>query len=131
MHTQAYGDIEILNHPNLAAFSRVKNTLNPYWQQPGRRFLVNLLRDVEFPEWGVNQQRVVYDSSTEYRLRNTTSVASFADYIATWSSYSKYSESHSSNTLIDDLKKDVMAEIGGDHPLEVAFPVTLFMCQKA
>lgn len=120
----------MLNHPHLEAFSTIKKVCDPYWQQPGRRFLENLLRDIEFPEWGVNKQRIFYDSDTEYKLRKTISINDFADYIATWSSYSKYSEQHTNNTLIDDLKKGIKEEIG-ERSLEVAFPVALFMCQKA
>lgn len=126
-----YGDIEVLNYPNLSAFQRVKDILQPYWQQPGRRFLVNLLRDVEFPEWGVNTHRQFFDKETGYVLKNSTSISAFSEYISTWSSYSKYLEQSNANTqLIEQLNKDIKEEVGGDKPLEIAFPVALFMCQK-
>ncbi|TIA95655.1 hypothetical protein E3P77_03712 [Wallemia ichthyophaga] len=126
-----YGDVQLLSHPHLHAFASFKNTCAPYWQQPGRRFLENLLRDIHFPRWGVNNRRLFYDSSTEYKLKSTTSIDAFAEYLATWSSYSKYCELHPTNTLISDLKNGINEEIGDANAiLEMAFPVSFMMCQK-
>lgn len=127
-----YGDVVILNNHNSKSFNEFKETIYPYWSQPGRKILSNLLKDLEFPNWCKNNQRLYFDNEqNDYLLSQNTNINSFIEYIKTWSALNKYFEHDNVNkNIVEDLRKGLELELKNQNELNIAWPVGMFMFKR-
>ncbi|KAL8744712.1 MAG: hypothetical protein Q9190_003070 [Brigantiaea leucoxantha] len=105
----AYKDHVFVDYPkatdilNKYAYGPADNLLGPYWSQPERAKVQNLLRDVQPPkgEW-VDIERIEYEPGVKGAhsgegtmfLHKRLTVADCMEYIRTWSAYHAWQENH-------------------------------------
>ena len=112
-----YKDHVFVDSPNATqvlneyAYGDDGNLLGPYWQQPGRSRVQNLLRDLQPPEteWA-DVQRVEYEPGSygprsgegTMFLSRTMTLHDCMNYIRTWSSFHGWQEKHPESIRRED-----------------------------
>lgn len=92
--------------------------LGPYWEQPGRNLLRDLLKDVNAPDELFDQKKtwerrpgVSGDSPLE--IKRQIPLEYYSHYVKTWSSYHRWKEAHQNQEDISDIYiKQLQAKMG-------------------
>lgn len=84
--------------------------LGPYWEQPGRQILRNLLKDVAIPETGFTDIKVyehrpntTNEVPTPLKIERKITLDFYGKYVKTWSSYHNWKKVHLNEPDISDI----------------------------
>jgi SAM-dependent methyltransferase len=82
--------------------------LGPYWEQPGRQILRDLLKDVNAPEPQFTELKTyehipgVSDGKSPLQIRREVPLEFYGKYVKTWSSYHNWEKAHRGEPDIAD-----------------------------
>ncbi|KAK4685911.1 trans-aconitate 3-methyltransferase, partial [Tremellales sp. Uapishka_1] len=135
--------------PLITHHSASKDALGPYWSQPGRSIVENLLDAVPFPldhtsdfkpipnprlgEWDpASALRIKTLHGERWLMTKTFSLSSLEGYFRTWSSLHSYLEKHPDSDIIETLMEKIQAGIpeGKKDEIELGWPLVLMMIKK-
>ncbi|PRP78701.1 hypothetical protein PROFUN_13440 [Planoprotostelium fungivorum] len=153
----AYSDPFIVGErgPSEDIYHFSHDKLGPYWQQPGRRLVENLLTEIPFPtgsEWngglrlGFDGHPFIHYDSHQFTIPNGDDLPlmhkkggkkMIEDYLTTWSSVNTYREKHpqEKDTFLPDFFRGFWArrekETGHRDDIIIAWPSSITLLHKS
>lgn len=146
-----YGDFIVLDYPELdAAIDDMiygKEKLGKYWDQPGRTYIANMMRDfkpsdesykdirrIEFSALNLRNS-TIHENESPLIMTKDVTFEEFGNYFKSWSGYHAWKKDHPQETdivnpVVDKLKQLDPELINNQKKIRLAWHTYIIVCRR-